>query len=501
MAGGIIWDDEQRVPAATPGGVIWDTSQPDLARETARAASMRERPDPSGWYERYVAGPATGVARRGFEAAGALDVASGIKTPEQAAERAEMYSEFVIPQTGIEAGALAGTIAAPVLLPARAAAKLGPKMAPILSRILFGAGGGELGGEVTGETPGKGALIGGGTNVAGEVASTAGSKLLRSLPWMKGLINRMDAKRIGNAVGDISPPLSGAKKPMDFQELIEERGLPALGTAKEDVLRRVEGMLPGRQGPPWTADLPPGSIRMPSLGTRELPFDASKPAGMSLREANAELSKIGDMLHGDIPLDPRFKDRDLKKLYGELTQEISRGLEASGGPAARAEWEAGQAAYRKGRAVYDVLRQSKVLEQGSGAGNPIDDLAEHGMLNVVKLQRLMMDPDVAAGLRKALGPGDFNKFSDAVFRGAKRGAIDRTALGSGAPFDALATIGRGQQSGAWSLPVALGRIFLPNVGAHYVGRPPLTLPSRLQSILDVALQRTGGAALDPEARR
>lgn len=492
-----VWKEEyEKLPVWRDTG----SAQPDLALETARAQSMRERePNEAGFYERSVAPALTTAVRYPFEGAGMVDVALGVKTPEQAAERAEMYSKFIVPQTPIGAGAMAGTMAAPLLLPVRAATVLGPKVGPVLARILGGAAGGGTGGFTTGD-PGMGALEGGGANVMGEALGTGGSKLLRSLPWIKGVINRMDAKRIGQAVGEISPPLAGATTPRKFQELVEERGLPALGAAKGEVVHRVEGMLPGVKGPPWTVERSPGSISMPSLGTRELPFDASKPADVLLRKANDELSRIGDMLDSVIPLDPRYQNRDLKTLYGDLYQEIARGLEARGGPAARAAWEAGQGAYRKGRAVYDVLRRSKVLEPG-GVSNPLDDLEEHGMLNVVKLQRLLMDPDVAASLRKALGPLDFKKFSDAVFRGAGRGKIDRVALGGGGPFDALATIGRGQQSGAWSLPMALGRVLVPNVGAQYVGKAPLTLPSKLQAILDVALQRMGGAAMAPEARQ
>ena len=487
-----IWKEEyEKTPAALP---VWKEPEPSLFQRgvTAGTESMGKifaAPGEAG----LQALNALGLREDSPEAA-----AGGLAAGQQAGTD---VAKFVVPQTPIEAGALAGTLVAPPLAAARplatAITKLGPKLGPVLTRILGGAVGGEAGGLASGETPGKGTLVGGGTNVAGEVVGAGGGKIVRSLPWMKGVINRADAARIGRTAGEISPPLAGAKTGKDFQGLVEDRGLSALGAAKEEALARVEGMLPGKQGPPWTAEFPAGAIRAPSLKTRELPFDSSRPAGISLRDASDELSRIGELLSSRQPLDPNVSRVDLARRYGELVAEIGQGLEQAGGPEARAAWEAGQTAYRKGRGIYDFLRDTKVLEPG-GVTSPLID---EGSLNIVKLQRSLMDPTVAADLRKALGPEDFDRLAQAIFRGADRTKIDRMALGGGGPLDALMQVLRGQNTGfsqTWRVPIAT---VLPNLGSQYAGRAPYSLPPALQAILDVALQRMGGSAMAPEARR
>lgn len=206
---------------------------------------------------------------------------------------------------------------------------------------------------------------------------------------------------------------------------------------------------------------------------------------MSLREANAALSEIGDMLAGRRALDPRFKDVDLVALYGQIAQDIEAGIAQVAGPEALRQWQSAQAAYRAGRAILDLINRPGLFRQGQ--------------FTLAELQRVLKDPEVRASLAKSLGgnlaTGEnlaaYNRMVDAITRGAGAGMVDELAGKAPGLFS-----GRGSY-GAWRVPVEVVRWLLPNASTQYVGRRPFTIPPALQAVLDVALQRAGGAGLEP----
>ena len=117
------------------------------------------------------------------------------------------------------------------------------------------------------------------------------------------------------------------------------------------------------------------------------------------------------------------------------------------------------------------------------------------LINWPAIQKAMQAPRVRAELQAALGEEGFNTFLRSVLRGATEGA-DVPAAGSGRFLGPLLDLFSGREKGAGFLMTALPRSFLPNFGAHYVGKQPMQFPPALQAILDIALQRAGGAALE-----
>lgn len=325
-----------------------------------------------------------------------------------------------------------------------------------------------------------------------------------------------------------------------MREAVEGKGLDALGQGKERIVRQIEeGLAPGNHGlfipggeipmpsvatrevigtsranPPSRPAPPPNVQEPPYPGmsvdtvygatprqtgtqptTGPMPATGAEPYGpgprssvdtpitvgrstMSLRQANAELSRIGDMLHGRRELDPRFKDVDLEQLYGRIAQDIERGIEQRAGPDAAAAWRSAQEGYRKGRSVLEVLNRANLVDAD-------------GFLNVPALQRALKVPEVASKLRDRLGDADFQTLANAVFRGSDRTAIDRITPGKGTSLDALMSLLRRQNTGSGALAgVATGvSELLPNLGSQYVGRNPLALPNTLRGIVDVGMQR------------
>jgi hypothetical protein len=258
-----------------------------------------------------------------------------------------------------------------------------------------------------------------------------------------------------------------------MQRLVRGEGLEVLGAQKEATHQAVEKGLVGVTGTSWNQVLKPGEIPMPSLGTRTKPFDASKPAGISLRAANEELTRVGDMLHGRLPLDPRYREVPIDKLYAQLRKEIGDGIELAGGtqgPALRAMWETGQTNYHRGRQLYDWLRDTTGL---------IDN---NGYLNMRVLQKTLKDdPQKVAKLVDAIGPDDYKKLENAVFRGAFPMKTDRPITGEGGHLSALRQFFRreGGEGSLRSIQIPVLTLF-PNTG-QYVGKvPQRAVPEVLQ---------------------
>ena len=368
-----------------------------------------------------------------------------------------MAADLVVPSTPIELGAMLGTGGGGV------AARGAGRGLQALSRVTGGLVGGEAAGQATGEPTGKGAAIGGGGAVAGETLSAVGSKLLRSLPWMKGVIAKGDERNLARAVGDVSEPLAG----LDLRAMGSGGGRKALTADREGRIRAIEAAI-GNQ-----------PINVPSLG-----------GPMPLRDALDALSKVGVRL-GQHPADRSVRQVPDALDYKTIIGEIRTGLDAvdpTGG--ASAAFSTAQDVYRGGKTlIRQVLAQEGLF-------------TADGQFNSAAAQKILTNPRRAELLRERLGDENYNALVNVAFRGGSPAdRRDRLSQGAGGPFDALKTWARGSNTGFWGLPMALGRVLAPNIGSQYAGRAPYTASPALQAILDVTLQKAGGAALDPANRR
>jgi hypothetical protein len=424
-------------------------------------------------YQDYVAKPLTNVVGRGLEAIGNVGVplarmAQGESVRESfnprgiidtlgaggvAADTRRQAAEVVVPQTPLQAGIMAGTAAAgPASRALPALAKF-----PALSRILGGTVGGAAGGAVEDPTASgalSGAAWGAGTTAAGEVAGKALSWLGRVGPGGKGAMAAQDAATYGQEMGRGSPPLAGAKTVQDLKALAEKTGRPALGASKEQAVQQIEGM---------TGNAP---VVVPALG----------PTPMTLREANDQLTAIGEGAFNQHILDRTAKKAADRKLYGQVSQEI----EAALGPQAGPLFRAAQDEYKKGLAYLRPLQaQNAYRLQGSDM-----------QFNTPAIQRMIQNPRNAAAMGNKMG-SDYDALKDAMTRGAGQGQ-DMLATGRGGMGSAIMQWLRGGNTGFWGLPSAVLRSAAPNIGSQYAGNATLKIPPALQQILDMVAQRQAG---------
>jgi hypothetical protein len=396
---------------------------------------------------------------------------TGAPTPSedrsQPSGAAQTAAEILVPQTPLQAGATLGTGGAAI-----AARGLRPGL-QALSRVLGGALGGEVGNQAEGGSTGLGAAVGGGGAAAGEGIGALTNRLRLALPGGKAAANRADAARIGQTVEDLVPELHSVRSPADFRAMTEGGGQAALGQAKEGTTRAVEGALGGRP------------IDVPALGPN--PNMVTNSPTYSLRDANAGLTSIGEGAFNQNILDRTAKKAADRRLYGRTSREMSEGIEStaiSEGPEAAGAFDATQGAYAQGAKLLEFFKKSGVVDND-------------GFMNAPKMQRMLNNPKNAAILKRAMGPEGFQKFSDAVNRGAPRGETDRMVPGMGTPGDAWSQIPRGL-SGATAIPRALALTLFPNLGSKYVGQNPLAMPQMLRSILDLGAQRgVGRVAEEP----
>jgi len=409
----------------------------------------------------------------------------------------EKVAETVVPQTPLQAGVMLGTAAAGPAL--SGAAKLAPAagkaVAPWLARILGGTAGGAAGGAVGEEGALRGAAVGAGTSLAGEAGGAFLSKVLRSVRGAKERIAAAEAARVGAAMERAAPTLQPGRTAAAMEATAEGGGLARIGAAKESVIAEIEQALqavPGQvsqnvAGRPamvrgatpgqWVPVRQQGEIAVPALGEPSI----------TLRDANARLSEIGDMMRGIKPLDPRFpKDVDLRQLYGAVADDITQGIEAVAGPTVAGQWTRAQAQYRAGRGLLDeILSRSPLSKQGQ--------------FNIQDIQRTLRTPakraqiakDLGGNLGTGAGTGPYRALEDVVTRGAGAGMVDRVA---GEAPGLLS--GRGSY-GMWRVPAEAMRFLFPNAPARYVaapGRQPFAAPRSLQTLLDLALER--GALAD-----
>lgn len=413
----------------------------------------------------------------------------------------------VVPQSPLEALAMTGTLAAGPLAPL---ARVVPALARVLAagrgaggRIVGGAIGGELGGQLSGETTGKGALIGGGGAAAGEAIG-------KVIPWLRprggGGRQRMNLEDVAK-IGDVMPPALG--KPKTAVDMWEAAvaAPKRLGMAKEVGVQELEGMLPGgvpsrfkALAPPPAEAVDPGawmaaaaeaaerSRFAKALGPAEIDIP-SLGQSMSLRDANALLSKRGDVLSGRAALDPRFKFRDPAQAYAQLAQDIEAGVEAHGGAKALAKWREIQDAYKAGRAEIKPFQLTDAYQPGQQAGE--------AQVNLVQVARWLRNPKNAAWMIDRIGRHRYDELVGQITRGAGPLATDIMEPGLGRSLDAAQqSIGRGANTGSLQVVGVPLRTLIPGLGRQLAGRAPYAPPAPLQAILDAALQRAGGAALE-----
>src|SRR3990167_5170933 len=204
-----------------------------------------------------------------------------------------------------------------------------------------------------------------------------------------------------------------------------------------------------------------GAAGGPGPGLAERGWPARGEPSITLRDANARLSEIGDMMRGIKPLDPRFpKDVDLRQLYGAVADDITQGIEAVAGPTVAGQWTRAQAQYRAGRGLLDeILSRSPLSKQGQ--------------FNIQDIQRTLRTPakraqiakDLGGNLGTGAGTGPYRALEDVVTRGAGAGMVDRVA---GEAPGLLS--GRGSY-GMWRVPAEAMRFLFPNAPARYVAAP------------------------------
>lgn len=444
------------------------------------------------FYQDTLAKPVTSSVGKIFAAPGEAILqganAVGLRndSPEAAAgglraaqESGKGIAQYVVPQTPAQAGAVIGTLAAPPLIGTGAAVGM---VAPWLARIIGATAGGAAGGAL--ESGKEGAIEGGGTAAVGatlgEGATALGGKVLRSTDWGRRFINRADAARFGEAAGEVAPTLRPGTTANELQRTAEGQGLARMGAAKEEAVQAIEGQMPGQPGAYRVAPHTAG-YENTYLGPKDVLINGGER--MSLRDANNELSRIGDMMRGIAPLDPRYKDVPLKDAYARVAQEIRDGIEQHGGPAAVAQWDASQAAYRAGRSgVLPIMERPALFKQGE--------------FNAQDAQRWLKTPENRADLAKALGGnlgtgenlGAYNKLVDSITRGAGAGMVDVSA---GQAPGLLS--GRGSY-GMWRAPVEAVRALFPNASSKYVGRVPLNASPRTRTMADVIGERLADEA-------
>ena len=307
------------------------------------------------------------------------------------------------------------------------------------------------------KTAAKGAAL----PAALEVAVPVAGKVWRSLPGAKSRIAGQDAARVGEWM-EKHTDLPAVRTAEEMRTMAAGPGLEAAGAAKEQRVGLIERLI-GNQ--PLTITLPSGAQQM------------------TLREANAELSRIGDMMRGIRPLDPRYKDIALKDAYGQVANDIRAGIAGYDPNVAAPLWDIAQEGYRKSRRALDLIRTP----------NAYRAYPNETQFNTPKLQERIAAPDQEARLTKAFGAQGFDELADALLRGGTLGTKDQLAWGQGRASDALRMLLE-MRGGTPALLGAIPKTIAPNLTSRYTGRQPYSADATTQLLLDLAGQRaTGGA--------
>jgi hypothetical protein len=372
---------------------------------------------------------------------------------------------------------------------------LGPLGA--LGRILGAAGGAGIGSAGSGNdlaTVGKDAGIYGATTALGEGAMAVGGKIVRSLPWMKGLINEGVARdtaqvaetvspalgpAIGTARAGVSPTLKGGTTAAALQETaLGQGGKQALGGAFEqgmlDTTLAAQGQGVQSRALQTAWELLPGGNPLADRLKNSL---APSPNGtFSPQQAERLLAELGDAaFKGEAasPIARGIGGLELRRLYGQAVNETTGGL-----PAPAGEILAGtRRDFAGGNAIMEGLRAPQAFQ---GLPNRV-------MLNTPAVGQYLSTN--RAELESKLGPEGFRALVDAVLGGGQVGTRDILTPGAGGPLAALAQVyGRGQ-GGAPQIIGSAVRTGLPNLGSEYTGRAPYSLDPGLKALFDLLGQR------------
>lgn len=419
------------------------------------------------------------------------------RDPAKPALPEQMWNDLKTP-TG--AGGALGTLLPTILglVPHPATRALGMAANTPAGRTFGGGLGAAAGAVIEGKDPLEEGATAAGWNAVGEGVMGLGGKVVRSLPTVKGRIAEGQARGLTNAIrvvspdladvvgqnkGALAPTLRGPKTSAALQETaLGKSGNEALSAAFERGMAEVDALAPGAtvMGPA----LLDAYAAMPQLARDRL-IGTVATGGFTPRQAQEVIAWLGSKAFNEAPLGQGVGKVPQQKLWSDALNETVTGL----GPAGQKFLEI-RAPYAGGMQYLDMLRSGAPDGPFRSYGNRLN-VDENMVRRYVSENRMELQEKLGAqgfdALMKALGY-------------AQPGTRSVMAPGAGGATDAMAQVyGRGQ-GGAPQILGSLLRTALPNVGYEAAGRAPYTLPAPLQAILDVVLQKSGGASLSGDRR-
>jgi hypothetical protein len=369
----------------------------------------------------------------------------------------------VVPETPGQAVAQ-GVMTATGMGAARPAVQAIGRIAPPLARVLGGTAAGAAGSAIDTGDPSTGALTGGAITAATETAIPMGSKVVRSLPWMKGHISELDSSRIGKTIEDIVPQLKGVRTTPDLQNMgrVYDSGKKNLVDLFKDIESQV-GTVP---------------ISVPSINNQ---------GTITVSEALKELGKIGSA--GYTPnwsrIDPMVRTTvgmDARAMREQVLNEIRQEMQRLGSPVVGGQpgtpyleqYDKAREMYLKGLGLLKMFKSSQPYREFPNAQQ---------QLYTPALQKYLSEN--RGELLQRLGPKDFQKLVDSVQRGGELGTRDVLTPGHGGPLDAVLAWSRGQNTGATQMFRVPVTTMLPNIGSQYTGRAPYTAPEGIKVLMDL----------------
>lgn len=260
------------------------------------------------------------------------------------------------------------------------------------------------------------------------------------------------------------PPVQNPQNPSD---LLQQRHL-------------AETNAPGAPvpaAPPWQ----PRSL----VGDRGVPLEIPSLGSVTLREANAELTAIGEGLRHAQILDPTMRQREAARAYAALSDEIRQALDAQS-PGLGSAFQQAQQQYGAGLDYLKKLASPNNWNPGSQG---------------IEFDSRFLQKDLARNPLKAdrtdqrMGDQGMAALTDALTRGEGLGRVDKIPAGGGGIGDAVMEWLRGAKTGTASLPLALIRSGLPNAGAQYIGRKPYTMDPGVKMLIDLGILKGTEAGL------
>jgi hypothetical protein len=407
--------------------------------------------------------------------------------------------EYLKTPTG--AGATIGTLLPTILSKVPHLRAFGMAANTPAGRTLGGGVGAAAGALIEGKDPLQEGAEAAGWNAVGEGVMGVGGRAVRSLPTVKGRIAEKQARAITDAIRVVSPELAdvigqnrnaveltvrGPRTSAALQETaLGGSGRDALSAAFERGMTEVDRLAPGAtvNGPA----LQRAYAMMPALAQEQLvgPVGAG---GFTPRQAQEILAWTGSKAFSEAPLGQGVGKVPQQRLWSNALNETVTGLRAASHDAAEVFVQT-RAPYAGGMQYLDMLSTGKGGPFRS-YGNRLN-LDENAVRDFVSANRME--------LREKLGAEGWAALM-AALGDAQPGTRSLMAPGGGGVGDALGQVyGRGQ-GGAPQVGGSLLRTILPNIGYQAAGRAPYTPPPYLQAILDVALQKAGGAALSGDRR-